>query len=82
MGGGGGGGYGQPPQQPANIPGISPETQRLFAMVDRDRSGKISSTELKAALINGKGEQFSDVACRLMIGKLLINMNTVPDISS
>ena len=67
-------GYGQPQQQggyppQGNVPGISPETQRLFSMVDRDQSGKITSTELKSALINGKGEQFSDTACKLMIGK-------------
>lgn len=37
-------------------------------MVDRDRSGKISSAELQTALINGNGEKFSDSACKLMIG--------------
>ncbi|XP_055379714.1 peflin [Condylostylus longicornis] len=76
------GGYGQPPpggyQQPAGYappPGafapqnanVSPDVQRWFDVVDRDRSGKISATELKAALINGKGENFSDNACKLMI---------------
>lgn len=60
------GGYGQPPQ---SVPGVSPETQRLFEMVDQDRSGKISFQELQAALINGRGEKFSDQACKLMIGK-------------
>lgn len=64
----GGGGY--PPMQPG---GVSPETQRLFEMVDRDRSGKISHIELKSALINGKGEQFSDTACKLMIGMRAIH---------
>ncbi|KAJ6627323.1 Peflin [Pseudolycoriella hygida] len=58
-------GYAPPP---ASVPGVSPETQRLFTMVDRDRSGKISSDELKTALVNGNGENFSDVACKLMIG--------------
>lgn len=38
-------------------------------MVDRDRSGKINSSELQAALINGRGQQFSDNACKLMISK-------------
>lgn len=37
-------------------------------MVDRDRSGKITAAELKTALVNGKGENFSDTACKLMIG--------------
>lgn len=37
-------------------------------MVDRDRSGKINAAELKSALINGKGQPFSDTACNLMIG--------------
>jgi peflin len=37
-------------------------------MVDKDRSGKINATELKSVLVNGKGENFSDTACSLMIG--------------
>jgi len=76
------GGYNQPPQggyqQPAGYappPGafapqnsnVSPDVQRWFEVVDRDRSGKINAIELKAALINGKGENFSDNACKLMI---------------
>ncbi|XP_067633122.1 peflin [Eurosta solidaginis] len=45
----------------------SSQAQQWFNMVDRDRSGKISSSELKAALVNGRGENFSDNACKLMI---------------
>lgn len=59
---GGGGGYGQPPQAQVN-----PETQNIFSQVDKDRSGKINAVELQQALINGKGQQFSDQACNLMI---------------
>lgn len=40
----------------------------MFDMVDKDRSGKINAAELKAALINGRGDNFSDTACNLMIG--------------
>lgn len=57
------GGYGQPPQQAQ----VSPEVQNFFSQVDKDRSGKINSQELQQALINGKGQQFSDQACNLMI---------------
>ncbi|CAD7014686.1 peflin [Ceratitis capitata] len=46
---------------------VSPQAQQWFNMVDRDRSGKINSNELKAALVNGRGENFSDSACKLMI---------------
>jgi len=60
-GGGGGGGY--PGQQPA----VSPEVQNFFNQVDKDRSGKINAQELQAALVNGKGQNFSDQACSLMI---------------
>ncbi|XP_034937581.1 peflin [Chelonus insularis] len=47
---------------------VQPEVQQWFAAVDRDGSGKISATELKAALANGQGGTFSDRACNLMIG--------------
>lgn len=50
------------------MPGVNPETQRIFAMVDRDRTGQINADELKSALVNGRGENFSDTACKLMIG--------------
>jgi Ca2+-binding EF-hand superfamily protein len=39
----------------------------VFAQVDKDRSGKINSSELQQALVTGKGQQFSDTACHLMI---------------
>lgn len=64
------GGYAPPPGAfPPQNSGIPPEVQQWFAAVDRDRSGKINAQELKAALINGKGEQFSDNSCKLMISK-------------
>lgn len=47
---------------------VNPETQRMFDLVDKDRSGKISAKELQTALINGKGDNFSDTACNMMIG--------------
>ncbi|KAK9718936.1 EF-hand domain pair [Popillia japonica] len=53
-------GYGQP--------GVNPDIQQWFSTVDRDRSGKINSNELKAALVNAQGKNFSDTACQLMIG--------------
>ncbi|XP_055686042.1 peflin [Lutzomyia longipalpis] len=62
------GGYGAPPPMMGGAPGINPETQRIFGVVDRDRSGKINAEELKSALVNGRGQNFSDTACRLMIG--------------
>ncbi|KAK7791111.1 hypothetical protein R5R35_013686 [Gryllus longicercus] len=49
-------------------PGVSPEVQQWFAAVDRDRSGRICASELQAALVNGHGKNFSETACRLMIG--------------
>ncbi|KAL9700273.1 hypothetical protein quinque_003714 [Culex quinquefasciatus] len=64
-GAGYGGGYGAPPPQQ---PGVSPEIQNIFRNVDKDNSGKINSKELQAALINGRGDHFSDTACNLMIG--------------
>lgn len=62
------GGFGTPEGNPAYASAVNPETQRWFTMVDRDSSGKINAEELKAALVNGKGQNFSDAACKLMIG--------------
>lgn len=63
-------GYGAPPgAYPPQNASVSPEAQQWFNMVDRDRSGKINADELKSALVNGKGEHFSDNACKLMISK-------------
>ncbi|CAD7077675.1 unnamed protein product [Hermetia illucens] len=61
-------GYAPPPgaYAPQNS-SVSSDVQKWFDMVDRDRSGKITAAELKLALVNGKGENFSDNACKLMI---------------
>jgi Ca2+-binding EF-hand superfamily protein len=56
---------------PGGYPGqqqqVSPETQAIFSQVDKDRSGKINAQELQGALVNGKGQNFSDHCCALMI---------------
>ncbi|KAH8399442.1 hypothetical protein KR215_010603, partial [Drosophila sulfurigaster] len=63
-----GGGYAAPPGAfPPQNAQVSPQAQQWFAMVDRDRSGKINSEELQAALINARGQKFSDNACKRMI---------------
>ncbi|GBP28274.1 Peflin [Eumeta japonica] len=72
-------GYGAPPPQQLEIGhgpypsigpggGISPQVQQWFYAVDKDRSGFITANELKAALVNANGQNFSDTACYLMIG--------------
>lgn len=47
---------------------VSPEVQQWFQAVDKDKSGHIQWEELQSALVNGKGENFSAIACKLMIG--------------
>lgn len=47
-----------------------PQVAQWFAAVDVDRSGRISAAELQSALMSSNGRQFSETACRLMIGKL------------
>ncbi|XP_019618811.1 PREDICTED: peflin-like [Branchiostoma belcheri] len=54
-------GYGPPP-------GVDPNVYQWFIAVDRDRSGKISATELQQALTNSNWSHFNDETCRLMIG--------------
>nr|CAH7758717.1 unnamed protein product [Callosobruchus chinensis] len=58
-------GFGGLPDQP---PTISPEVQQWFQAVDKDKSGQISWEELQSALVNGRGEHFSPICCKLMIG--------------
>jgi Ca2+-binding EF-hand superfamily protein len=48
--------------------GYNPQVQQWFAAVDADRSGRITATELQAALMSSNGRSFSDSCCRLMIG--------------
>merc|ERR1719457_423651 len=60
------GGYGAPRSQVP--PGIDPSVHAWFIAVDEDRSGKITSAELRQALINNKMQQFNEETCRLMIG--------------
>lgn len=57
--------YGAPPS--SSIPGISPDIERMFNAVDTDHSGKITAKELQSALQNGKGENFSDKCCQLLV---------------
>lgn len=71
--------YGMPPQgptpaqsawsnQPQGAPaGVDPSIYHWFLAVDQDRSGRISSRELKQALLNGNWTTFSEDACRMMI---------------
>ncbi|KAJ3640146.1 hypothetical protein Zmor_003462 [Zophobas morio] len=65
---GGYGGY-APGAAPGMGPtGVSPDVQQWFNTVDKDRSGQINWEELQGALINGQGKNFSESACKLMIG--------------
>jgi len=45
-----------------------PQIGQWFAAVDVDRSGRITATELQAALMSSNGRKFNETACRLMIG--------------
>jgi len=44
--------------------------QQWFNAVDQDRSGQITAGELSKALVNGNWSNFSEEACRMMIGKI------------
>jgi len=46
----------------------NPQVAQWFAAVDADRSGRISATELRSALMSSNGRMFSEASCRLMIG--------------
>ncbi|KAL4702523.1 hypothetical protein ACJJTC_001408 [Scirpophaga incertulas] len=47
---------------------VSPQVLQWFRAVDKDQSGFITATELKGALVNAQGQNFSETACKLMIG--------------
>ncbi|KAL2723141.1 peflin [Vespula maculifrons] len=59
---------------------IRPEVQQWFALVDKDGSGRITATELQAALANGKGGTFSESACKLMINMFGHKQNGTIDV--
>ena len=63
--GGAPGGYGAPQY---GQPQIDPAVASWFRAVDQDNSGQITSSELKRALVNGNWSNFSEEACKLMIG--------------
>uniref|UniRef100_A0A1B0FDW8 EF-hand domain-containing protein n=1 Tax=Glossina morsitans morsitans TaxID=37546 RepID=A0A1B0FDW8_GLOMM len=73
-------GYSAPPgAYPPQNAQVSPEAQRWFSMVDRDRSGKINAEELQRALVNGRGEHFSDTSCKLMITFIQMGFRFSPE---
>ena len=49
-------------------PGADPTLWSWFITVDRDRSGQISTEELRQALMNNNWSHFNLETCRLMIG--------------
>ncbi|XP_065063597.1 peflin-like [Rhopilema esculentum] len=49
-------------------PGADPTLWSWFTTVDRDRSGQISTEELRQALMNNNWSHFNLETCRLMIG--------------
>jgi len=48
---------------------VNPNIASWFRAVDQDNSGQITAPELKRALVNGNWSNFSEEACKLMIGK-------------
>ena len=69
-GGGYGGGYGAPSY---GQPQIDPNVASWFRAVDQDNSGQITAAELKRALVNGNWSNFSEEACKLMIGNSVLS---------
>jgi hypothetical protein len=47
---------------------VDPTIASWFRAVDQDNSGQITAAELKRALVNGNWSNFSEEACKLMIG--------------
>ncbi|XP_002733343.1 programmed cell death protein 6-like [Saccoglossus kowalevskii] len=73
----GGGGFGGAPQPP---PGVDPSLWSMFQVVDQDKNGRITSDELRLALLNGNWSPFNPETCRLMIGMFDKNKDGTIDI--
>ena len=70
---------GYPGQAPMNAgppPGADPTLWSWFITVDRDRSGQISTEELRQALMNNNWSHFNLETCRLMIGMRILFCNS------
>ncbi|KAL5019331.1 hypothetical protein ScPMuIL_005053 [Solemya velum] len=76
------GGFGMAPQQQQQQPppGVSMDLWGWFQAVDQDHSGKITSTELQQALMNGNWSAFNPETCRLMIGMFDRDRNGTIDV--
>lgn len=58
-------------------PGADPQLWSWFVTVDRDRSGQISTEELRQALMNNNWSHFNLETCRLMIGKTNLQIKPI-----
>lgn len=56
------------PGPPPCPPNVNPEHWRWFHLVDTDRSGQISASELQGALRNGDHSQFSTETVKMLLG--------------
>ena len=66
------GGYPGQPYGGGGAPQVDPNIANWFRAVDSDNSGQISAKELQKALVNGNWSNFSEEACRMMIGNFLM----------
>ena len=55
-------GYQQHPPQ------VDPQTAQWFNAVDKNQTGQITWDNLSDALVNGNWSNFSEEACKMMIG--------------
>ncbi|KAK4057694.1 hypothetical protein OIO90_001342 [Microbotryomycetes sp. JL221] len=65
--GGQGGYYGGASAPPPNQPPNQQQLQQWFSAVDADRSGHITGTELRQALVNGDWSPFSDETINMLM---------------
>lgn len=76
------GGYPYPQNQSYGSTQIPVENiDAFFHAVDHDHSGKISADELRAVLVNGHKQHFSENCCRLLISLFDIEKNGTVDIN-